>query len=96
MRFSTLIYMSVLAAAGVAATMAQAADVAVPAEKCDAAWHMASPNGDTIANGAAVPVVLDFTMVDSNSDGAIDQDEFNKACSSGLVKANEDTVKDMK
>ena len=96
MRFSTLVYMSVLAAAGVAATMAQAANVAVPAEKCDAAWHMASPNGDTIANGAAVPVVLDFTMVNSNSDGAIDQDEFNKACSSGLVKADENTVKDMK
>lgn len=56
---------------------------------------MASPNGDTIANGAAVPVVLDFTMVDSNSDGSIDKDEFSKACSSGLVKANEDTVKDM-
>ena len=96
MRFSTLTYISVLAAAGVAAGMAQAADVAVPAEKCDAAWHMASPNGDTIANGAAVPVVLDFTMVDSNKDGAIDKDEFSKACSSGLVKANEDTVKDMK
>ena len=54
----------VLTAAGLAAGMAQAADVAVPAEKCDAAWHMASPHGDTIANGAAVPVVLDFTMVD--------------------------------
>ena len=96
MRFATLTYISVLAAAGVAAGMAQAADVAVPAEKCDAAWHMASPHGDTIANGAAVPVVLDFTMVDSNKDGAIDKDEFSKACSSGLVKANEATVKDMK
>ena len=42
------------------------------------------------------PVVLDFTMVDSNKDGAIDKDEFSKACSSGLVKANEATVKDMK
>jgi Ca2+-binding EF-hand superfamily protein len=56
---------------------------------------MASPGGDTIAKGAVTPVVLDFTMVDSNKDGAIDQDEFNKACSAGLVKANEATVKDM-
>ena len=48
MRFSTLTYISVLTAAGLTAGMAQAADVAVPAEKCDAAWHMASPHGDTI------------------------------------------------
>jgi hypothetical protein len=75
---------------------AYAADVAVPAEKCDAAWTMASPAGDTIAKGAATPLVLDFTMVDSNKDGAIDKDEFNKACSAGLVKADEATVNDMK
>ena len=63
---------------------------------CDYVWHMASPNGDTIATGASVPVVLNFTMVDSNKDGAIDADEFSKACSSGLVQADEATVKDMK
>jgi hypothetical protein len=34
-------------------------------------------------------------MERSTKDGAIDQDEFNKACSAGLVKANEATVKDM-
>ena len=75
---------------------AQAADVAVPPEKCDAAWSMASPGGDTLAEGAATPLVLDFTMVNSNKDGAIDQDEFNKACSAGMVKADEATVNDMK
>jgi hypothetical protein len=78
------------------ASTAQAADVAVPPEKCDSAWSMASPGGDTIAKGAATPLVLDFTMVDSSKDGAIDKDEFNKACSAGLVKADEATVKDMK
>ena len=57
---------------------------------------MASPGGDTMAEGAATPLVLDFTMVDSNKDGAIDQDEFNQACSAGLVKADEATVNDMK
>lgn len=95
MRLSTLTYLMVLASAGFAGSVAQAADVAVPPEKCNAAWSMASPGGDTIAKGAVTPVVLDFTMVDSNKDGAIDQDEFNKACSAGLVKANEATVKDM-
>jgi Ca2+-binding EF-hand superfamily protein len=57
---------------------------------------MASPGGDTLSEGAATPLVLDFTMVDSNKDGAIDQDEFNKACSAGMVKADEATVNDMK
>ena len=70
-------------------------DAVVPPEKCDAAWSMASPDGDTIAKGAAVPIVLDFTMVDSNADGAIDKDEFNKACSAGMVKADEATVSSM-
>jgi hypothetical protein len=63
-----------------AGSIAQAADVAVPADKCAAAWSMASPGSDTLAKGAATPLVLNFTMVDSNKDGAIDQDEFNKAC----------------
>ncbi|MGD0533393.1 MAG: hypothetical protein ABSA62_14285 [Methyloceanibacter sp.] len=57
---------------------------------------MASPGGDTIAKDAATPLVLDFTMVDSDKDGTIDKDEFNKACSAGLVKADEATVKNMK
>jgi hypothetical protein len=34
-------------------------------------------------------------MVASNKDGAVDADEFNKACSAGLVQADEATVKDM-
>jgi Ca2+-binding EF-hand superfamily protein len=42
------------------------------------------------------PFVLNFAMMDSNNDGAIDQDEFSKACSAGLVKADEATVNDMK
>ena len=73
MRLSTLTYLMVLTGAGFAGSVAQAADVAVPPEKCKAAWSMASPGGDTIAKGAVTPVVLDFTMVDSNKDGAIDQ-----------------------
>jgi hypothetical protein len=96
MRTLTLTSLAFLVGAGFAGSVAQAADMAVPAEKCNAAWTMASPGGDTIAKGAAVPVVLDFTMVDTNADGAIDKDEFNKACSAGLVKADEATVAKMK
>ena len=88
--------MLAIAATGLATGGALAANVPVPAEKCNAAWTMASPNGDTIAKGADVPFVLDFMMVDSNSDAVIQADEFNKACSAGKVKANQATVDNMK
>ena len=96
MKLSILTCLVVLASAGLASGAAQAADVAVPAAKCDAAWSMASPNGETIAKDAATPFVLNFAMMDSNNDGAIDQDEISEACSTGLVKADEATVNDMK
>ena len=96
MRLAILTSLTVLLGAGFVGGIAQAADTAVPPEKCDAAWSMASPGGDTLAQGAATPLVLDFTMVDSDKDGAINKDEFNKACSAGMVKADEATVKDMK
>jgi hypothetical protein len=73
-----------------------AANIPVPSEKCDAAWAMASPNGDTLSKGANVPFVLNFTMVDSNKDAAITADEFNKACSTGKVQADEATVHNLK
>ena len=57
---------------------------------------MASPGGDAIASGADVPVVLNFTMVDTSKDGKVDADEFNKACTAGLVQADEGTVANMK
>jgi hypothetical protein len=79
-----------------AAGTAYAANVPVPAEKCNAAWGMASPNGDTLSKGANVPFVLDFMMVDSDKDATISADEFNKACSAGKVKADEATVHNMK
>ncbi len=85
-----------VAATGLTAGGALAATVPVPAEKCNAAWAMASPNGDTIAKGADVPFVLDFTMVDSNKNATIEADEFNKACSAGKVQANQATVDNMK
>lgn len=85
-----------LTATGLAAGSAFAANIPVPTEKCNAAWEMASPNGDTLSKGANVPFVLDFTMVDSDKDAAITADEFNKACSSGRVKADEAVVQNMK
>jgi len=82
-------------AIGFGSSVALAADMAVPADKCNKAWSMASPGGDTISKGANVPFVMDFTMVDSDKSGTISKDEFNKACSSGMVKADAATMKDM-
>jgi hypothetical protein len=96
MRQNAFVLAIALTATGLAAGSAVAANVPVPAEKCDAAWSMASPNGDTLSKGADVPFVLDFTMVDSNNDATIQADEFNKACSAGKVKADEATVQNMK
>lgn len=96
MKRHALMLTAALMATGLAASTALAANIPVPHEKCNAAWAMASPNGDTLSKGANVPFVLDFTMVDSNKDAAITADEFNKACSSGQVKANEATVQNMK
>lgn len=96
MRRHALTIVFALTATGLTAGGALAATIPVPSEKCNAAWEMASPNGDTISKGADVPFVLDFTMVDSNNDATIQADEFNKACSAGKVKADEATVQNMK
>ena len=96
MRMITLTSLTILFAACGFTGGTIAADIAVPAQKCNATRSIASPNGDAIAKDTTVPFVLDFTMVDSNKDGAVDADEFSKACSAGEVKADEATVNDMK
>jgi sugar lactone lactonase YvrE len=66
-----------------------AADKPAPLDdaKCKALWTTVSPNGVTISQDKAVPYVVDFTMVDTDSDGAIDAQEFQAGCQSGFVKA---------
>jgi len=95
MKLVNLTCLAGMLAIGFGSSVALAADVAVPADKCDKAWSMASPGGDVISKDANVPFVMDFTMVDSDKSGTISKDEFNKACSAGQVKADEATVKDM-
>jgi hypothetical protein len=98
MRLFTLISLTVLSGAGFIGGIAQAADTAgapLDPEKCKAAWTEASPNGDTLSKDAAVPYVINFTMVDSDGDGQVSADEFNAACAAGLIKADTAAVKDM-
>ncbi len=91
MKLSTVMCATVLLSAGLVSGPAFAADM-----DCDAAWTLASPNGDSISKDATTPYVINYTMVDSDADGKISADEFKKGCAAGAVKAADDsTVKDM-
>jgi hypothetical protein len=65
--------------------------------KCQSAWKMASPDGDTLSQDKAVPFVVNFQMVDTDKDGKISADEFTAGCGKGWIQeADASTVKDMK
>jgi hypothetical protein len=99
MRLATLTRVTVLLGTGfLLAAAAQAADekgAPLDDAKCQAAWTMASPNGDTLSKDQVVPYVLNYTMVDTDGDGKVTADEFKSGCGAGYVK-DSSTVKDMK
>jgi hypothetical protein len=70
-----------------AATGASAAEKGAPLDdaQCKAAWTIVSPNGAAISQGETVPSIIDFTMVDTNKDAAIDADEFKAGCTAGWI-----------
>jgi hypothetical protein len=70
-----------------AATGAGAAEKGAPLDdaQCKAAWTIVSPNGAAISQGETVPSIIDFTMVDTNKDAAIDADEFKAGCAAGWI-----------
>jgi len=54
--------------------------------KCKEVWSLTEREGDTISKEKAAPFVVNFQMVDTNSDGNISQDEFLEGCKKGLVQ----------
>ncbi len=75
-----------------------AADPGKPLDEaaCKVAWTMASPDGKTISKDKAVDYVINCSMVDSDADAAISEDEFKKGCADGWIKpGDEATVRDM-
>ncbi|MGC1180883.1 MAG: hypothetical protein ACLQF1_06850, partial [Methyloceanibacter sp.] len=68
--------------------VAQAAEKGVPLDgaKCQELWTLVSPNGATITKYKADPYVIDFGMVDTDSDGTIDANEFKAGCKGGWIK----------
>jgi hypothetical protein len=71
------------------ASGAQAAKAGPPLDdaKCQAVWTIVSPNGAAISKDKVVPSIVDFTMVDTNKDGAIDANEFKAGCHAGWIAA---------
>ena len=68
--------------------VAQAAEKGAPlgGAKCQALWTLVSPNGDPITKYKADLYVIDFGMVDTDSDGTIDATEFKAGCKGGWIK----------
>ena len=84
MRMRIMTWAAVLLVSGVA----QAAEKGSPLEgaKCHALWTLLSPNGDYLTKYKAEPNVIDFGMVDTDSDGTIDPREFNTGCKEGWIR----------
>jgi hypothetical protein len=95
MKLVTLTCLAGMVALGFAGAAHAAQGKPLNSTECNKAWSMASPNGETLDQGKAVDYVINFTMVDSNKDGQISKDEFDSACSKGMVKADTATTKDM-
>lgn len=55
-------------------------------DKCKAVWSLTEREGDTLSQDKAAPFIVNFTMVDTNKDGKVSQDEFTKGCANGLVQ----------
>ena len=66
---------------------AQAAEKGKPLDdaQCKAAWTIVSPNGAAISKGTPAPSIIDWTMVDTNKDAAIDANEFKAGCTAGWI-----------
>ena len=73
---------------GASLSVAVHAQTTMSQSECDALWKQANPSdAATITETQAQPYVSDFKAANPDGDGTLDQTEFSKACSSGLVKS---------
>ena len=54
--------------------------------KCQTVWGLTERQGDTLSKDKAAPFIVNFQMVDTNSDGKITQDEFQEGCKKGWIQ----------
>lgn len=55
------------------------------AAQCGSLWNQASPDGKPISETQAAGYVTDFKAANPDGDNTLEQNEFSKACESGLV-----------
>jgi hypothetical protein len=53
---------------------------------CSNVWSLTQRQGDTLSEGEAAPFIVNFKLVDANSDGKISEAEFKDGCKQGLVQ----------
>ena len=54
--------------------------------KCQAIWSLTERDGDVLAADKAAPFVTNFHMVDTDGDGKVTADEFQKGCKNGWIE----------
>ena len=87
------IILCVALAAGTASATYDQTDPASPsgggtklwAAQCGSLWNQASPDGKPISETQAAGYVTDFKAANPDGDNTLEQNEFSKACESGLV-----------
>jgi hypothetical protein len=65
-----------------------AGEMKITQVECEALWSQLSPDGSPITEAQAGTHVSDFKAANPDGDTTLEQDEFSKACDSGLVKSS--------
>lgn len=55
-------------------------------EQCQQVWDGAQTEGDKLAAANATRIIANFSQADADGDGSLSKEEFDTACTKGLVK----------
>lgn len=55
-------------------------------EQCGQVWDGAQTEGDKLAAADATRIIANFAQADADGDGSLSREEFDTACTKGLVK----------
>jgi hypothetical protein len=64
-------------------------------EKCKALWAKASPSGAALTKEQAAPYTVSFESADVDSDGKLNNGEWTKGCSVGLIQEPGENLEDL-
>jgi hypothetical protein len=55
-------------------------------EQCQQVWDGAQIDGDKLSAANATRIIANFSQADADGDGSLTKQEFDTACTKGLVK----------